>query len=130
MPALAKIVRVVAVLAGVLLAVIGARFLVDPLQAQRTFGLGKGDAGFALHWAIGLRDLWLALIVAAFAWLKNWQGLALWFAFGAAVCAGDGLIVAVAGARWPYIGFHMGSGMVCAGLAIAAWRAARTRPRP
>lgn len=117
-----KPLRVLAVFAGVLLAVIGVRFLLDPVQAQRTFGLGKGEVGRALHSAVGLRDLWLALLALAFAWLKNWQGLALWFSIGALVCFGDAAIVAGAGARWPYIAFHVGSGVVCAGLAIVAWR--------
>lgn len=120
-----KAARTIAILAGVLLAVIGVRFLVDPLEAQRTFGLGKGEAGVALHSAVGLRDLWLALLVIAFAWLKNWQALALWFTFGAAVCLGDALIVAGEGARWPYITFHVASGIVCAVLAAVALRAAR-----
>ncbi len=120
-----KAARTIAILAGVLLAVIGVRFLVDPLEAQRTFGLGKGEAGVALHSAVGLRDLWLALLVIAFAWLKNWQALALWFTFGAAVCLGDALIVAGEGARWPYITFHVASGIVCGVLAAVALRAAR-----
>lgn len=120
-----KIALIAAVLAGVLLGVIGVRFLLVPMQAQYTFGLGKGDAGAALHHVIALRDLWLALLVLAFAWMGNWKALALWFAFGALVCFSDAAIVAAGAGRWPYVAFHAGSGIFCAVLASVAVRAAR-----
>lgn len=119
--------RIAAVLAGLLLGLIGLRFLLDPVQAQRTFGLGKGETGQALHAAVGLRDVWLALLVLAFAWLCNWTALALWFGFGALVCFGDAAIVASAGGRWLYFAFHAVSGAACAFLALLAVRAGRSR---
>lgn len=118
-------IRAGALVAGLLLAVIGVRFLVTPQAAQHTFGLGKGEAGLALHAAVGVRDLWLAGLVLAFAWLRNWAALALWFGLGSLVCFADAAIVAGEGARWPYIAFHAGSGVVCGGLALLAVRAGR-----
>lgn len=120
-----KFQRALAVLAGLLLLIIGLRFLIWPLAAQHSFGLGKGDPGMGLHQAVGLRDLWLALLAIAFVWSKNWPALALWFAFGAAVCLGDAVIVAAEGARWPYIGFHVGSGIFCATLAALCFKASQ-----
>ena len=55
------------VFAGVVLAVIGVRFLVDPKAAQHTFGLGKGVLERELHQVIGIRDLWLGALAVLFA---------------------------------------------------------------
>lgn len=123
-----KFQRALAVFAGLLLAVIGVRFLLWPDAAQFTFGLGKGDPGTGLHAAVGLRDLWLAALVLAFVVLKNWQAIALWFGFAAFVCLGDAVIVAGSGARWPFVAFHAGSGAICAFLALVAVRAGLRQP--
>jgi hypothetical protein len=45
---------------GVLLAVIGVRYLLVPEQAARTFGVPGRPAGYELHYIIGLRNLWLS----------------------------------------------------------------------
>lgn len=121
-PNRARIVRVAALAAGVLLAVIGVRFLFWPLEAQKTFGLGKGDVGTDLHSIIGLRDLWLAGLVLALAWGREQRALFWWFAFAAAVCFADAAIVAAALGRLEYIAFHVGSGVACAAAAGLLWR--------
>lgn len=120
-----RVLRVIGIGAGLLLGVIGVRFLLVPEDAQRTFGLGMGEAGAALHTAIGARDLWLAALVLAFVLLKNWQALLAWFAFGAMVCFSDAALVASHGARWPYVAFHVGSGIVCIAVAGFVWRRGR-----
>ena len=125
-PSQLRVLRVIGILAGLLLGVIGVRFLLVPEVAQRTFGLGMGEAGAALHAAIGVRDLWLAALVLAFVLLKNWQALLAWFAFGAIVCFADAALVASHGARWPYVAFHVGSGLVCMAVAGILWRRGRT----
>jgi hypothetical protein len=117
-----KLLRLVGILAGVLLAVIGLRFLLWPLSAQKTFGLGRGDVGTDLHSIIGLRDLWLAGLALAFAWTKAWRALSLWFGLAALVCFADAVIVAAALGRSEYIAFHAGCGIASAIVAARLWR--------
>ncbi|MGL4397564.1 MAG: DUF4267 domain-containing protein [Hyphomicrobium sp.] len=116
-----KTVRMLALGGGVLLSVIGIRFLVVPEQAARTFGLAKDLVGTELHDVIALRDLWLGLLAIALAWLKEWRALALWFGFGAGVCFGDAMIAATSGGRPAPVLFHMICGLACAVLARASW---------
>lgn len=120
-----RIMLGMAVFAGALLAVIGARFLISPEAAARTFGLAGRPEGFELHHAVGLRDLWLGLLAVALAWARQWRALALWFAFGAAVCLGDAVIAGLSRGRWPAVAFHVASGIVCAVLALRLSVAAR-----
>lgn len=120
-----KVMRVIGVLAGLLLFAIGVRFLIVPDQATRTFGLAKDLSGNELSYIIGLRDLWLGALAIAFALLREWRALALWFAFGVLVCWSDALIAASSGGRfWPVV-FHAVCGVACAILAVAVWRADR-----
>ena len=109
---------------GVLLTVIGVRYLLLPEQAARTFGLPAHSAGHELHAIIGLRNVWLGLLAIGFAVLRQWRALALWFALGALVCFADATIVA--GARGPLaaLAFHVGSGLCCLALLAAVWRRA------
>jgi Domain of unknown function (DUF4267) len=109
-------VAILSVLVGLVLAGIGARFLFWPVAAARTFGI-RGDA-LALHHVIALRDIWLGLMAVGLAVLKEWRALSLWMALGTLVCLGDSVIAARAGAAWPPILFHLGSGVVLTGLAI------------
>lgn len=113
------------IFAGVVLSVIGVRFLVDPKAAQHTFGLAKGLLDTELHRIVGLRDLWLGLLAVAFAALGEWRALALWFGLGVAVCLGDAAIVAVTTAKWWAVAFHLGSAVFCGLLGLASWRAHR-----
>ena len=113
-----------ALLAGGLLALIGVRFILVPESAARTFGLARARQGYELHAIIGLRDLWLAGLAIAFALLGEWRALALWLGLGAVVCFADALIVALSSGRAHAIAFHVGSGVFCAALALASWRAA------
>lgn len=53
--------------AGLLLAVIGVRFMIVPRTAANNFGLAKEIVGYELHHMVGLRDLWLG------AWRLCWQ---------------------------------------------------------
>jgi Domain of unknown function (DUF4267) len=109
-------------LGGVLLTVIGVRYLLLPEQAARTFGLPARPAGHELHTIIGLRNVWLGLLAIGFAALRQWRALALWFALGALVCFADATIVA--GTRGPLssFAFHVGSGLFCLALLPAVWR--------
>jgi Domain of unknown function (DUF4267) len=114
-------IKSISFFAGLLLAVIGIRFLIAPERAARAFGLAKEITGFELHHVIGLRDLWLGALAMAFAVLKEWRVLALWFAFGAVVCVSDAAIAAVSSGRTGPIAFHLVCGALCVGL--AAWLA-------
>jgi hypothetical protein len=107
---------------GALLTVIGIRYLVSPEAAARTFGVPARPAGYALHYIIGLRNIWLGLLAVAFAWLRDWQALALWFAMGTLVCFADAAIALAWSGVGPQAAFHVGSGMVCAALAVVLWR--------
>ncbi|PPD01480.1 MAG: hypothetical protein CTY31_01550 [Hyphomicrobium sp.] len=117
--------RVVAILAGLLLAVIGVRFLVVPDQAARTFGLAKVIAGSELQFIIGLRDLWLGGLAVAFALLKEWRALALWFGLGTLVCFSDAAIAATSSGRTGPVVFHLVCGVACAVIGALSWRVGR-----
>ena len=65
-----------------LLTVIGIRYFLAPEGAARTFGVPGRPAGYELHYIIGLRNVWLGLLAVAFAVLREWRALALWFAHG------------------------------------------------
>ena len=115
--------------AGVLLAIIGIRYLVSPQAAARTFGVSGHPARFELHHIIGLRNVWLGVLAVGCVVLRQWRALSLWFAIGTTVCFADAAIAASSSGRWPHIAFHVGCGLGCIGLAIAAWGRARLDPR-
>lgn len=108
--------------AGLLLTVIGVRFMIVPQSAASTFGLAKDFAGYELHHVVGLRDIWLGLLAMAFAALREWRALALWFGFGALVCFSDAAIVWVSSGKLAAVAFHFGSGVFCAWMGLALWR--------
>ena len=114
----------VCLLGGVLLTVIGVRYLLLPEQAARTFGLPPHPVGHELHAIIGVRNVWLGLLAIGFAALRQWRALALWFALGAIVCFADATIVAGARGSLPAFAFHIGSGLCCLALLPAVWRRA------
>jgi len=111
-------------LAGILFGVIGLRYFVVPESAARTFGVAGRPAGHELYYIIGLRNLWLAALAIGLAALRQWHGLALWFATGTAVCFWDALIVANATGKPPQVAFHLVCGLAFALLATLAWRRA------
>jgi hypothetical protein len=111
-------------LAGILFGVIGLRYFVVPESAARTFGVAGRPAGHELYYIIGLRNLWLAALAIGLAALRQWHGLALWFATGTAVCFWDALIVANATGKLPQVAFHLVCGLAFALLATLAWRRA------
>jgi hypothetical protein len=108
--------------AGLVLVVIGIRFLVVPEAATRMFGLGPKPATAALDAVIGLRDLWLGTLAVALALLREWRALALWLLLGAGVCLGDAAIVAYYGGPAAALAFHVVSGLLCAGVGWLCWR--------
>ena len=110
--------------AGLVLLVIGLRFLIVPEAATRTFGLGARPDAATLDAVIGLRDLWLAGLALAFAILREWRALALWLLLGAGVCAGDALIVAGNGGPATALAFHIVSGLFCVIVGRLCWRRA------
>jgi hypothetical protein len=116
---------IICLLGGVLLAVIGARYLLLPEQAALTFGVPRRPAGHELYYIIGLRNLWLGLLAVGLAVLRQWKALALWFGLGALVCFSDAAIAASSAGRWPHIAFHVGCGISCVGLTLMAARFAR-----
>ena len=120
--------RIIGGLAGLLLFAIGVRFLIVPEDAARTFGLAKVITGNELSHVIGLRDLWLGALAIAFAVLKEWRALALWFGFGVVVCWSDASIAAMSSGRAGPVIFHVVCGFACAALAAVTWRLARNRP--
>lgn len=109
--------RVIAGLGGVLLFVIGVRFLLVPEQAARTFGLAREIAGHELHTMIGLRDLWLGALAIAFALARQWRALSLWFGFGAMVCFADAGVAWGSSGRTGPVAFHIICGLLSVGLA-------------
>lgn len=116
------------VFAGLLLTVIGVRFMIVPRTAANNFGLAREIAGYELHNMIGLRDIWLGLLAVALALLREWRALALWFALGALVCFADAVIAAGSSGKPLAIAFHVGSGIFCSLLAGAlAGRVRRDR---
>lgn len=118
------LLRALAILAGVLLVVIGVRFLVVPESAARTFGLAR-DAGLGeLAAIIGLRDLWLGALAVVLAVLREWRALALWFLLGAGVCFADATVAGSSSGKALAIAFHGGSGVFCLALGLALWRLA------
>jgi hypothetical protein len=112
---------------GVLLTVIGIRYFLVPQSAARTFGVPGRPAGFELHYIVGLRNVWLGLLAVAFAVLREWRALALWFAAAVVVCFSDGLIAATSTGGIPQVAFHFGCGIASAVLAVLCWRATRDR---
>ncbi len=111
------------VFAGVLLFIIGVRFMAVPPSAVYTFGLANAPAeSFGLHYVIGLRDLWLGALAVIFAAWREWRALALWLFLAVPVCWADAAIVATHGGPRLAVAFHVGSGIFCLVLALAAWR--------
>jgi hypothetical protein len=122
------LVLILCLLGGILMTVIGVGYFVVPEQAARTFGVPGRPAGYELHHIIGLRNVWLGLLAVALAALREWRGLALWFAGAVAVCLADGLIAATSTGAVPQVALHFGYGIASAVLALLCWHAARKRP--
>src|SRR5688572_2041574 len=118
-------ISTICLLGGVLLTVIGIRYLLVPQSAARTFGVPGRPAGFELHYIVGLRNVWLGLLAIAFAALREWRALALWFAAATVVCFGDGVIAAISTGGVPQVAFHFACGAASAVLAALCWRVAR-----
>jgi hypothetical protein len=116
-----------AVATGLVLAVIGVRFLVVPEKAARFFGIARGHAAGAwdLNAVIGLRDIWLGAMLAGLAVLRQWSAVALWLGLGAVVCFADSAVAGSSSGAALSIAFHAASGLFCACLAWAAWQLAR-----
>jgi hypothetical protein len=118
-------VLAVSLIGGILLTVIGIRFLLVPQSAAVTFGIGEVPGGHALHYVIGLRDVWLGLLAVGFTLLRQWRALALWFGLGMIVCFADAVIAAASSGELPQVAFHVGSGIACAILTVVILRMAR-----
>lgn len=117
-----RLALVLCLLGGVLLTIIGLRYFINPEHAARTFGVPDRPTGHELYYIIGLRNVWLGLLAIAFAALREWRALALWFTFGTVVCFADAAIAATSTGRWAQTTFHVVCGFACTGLAAAAWR--------
>ncbi len=111
------------VFGGALLFIIGVRFMIVPDSALFTFGLGSAPQDSkAVHYVIGLRDLWLGALAVAFALLRDWRALGLWFLMGTLVCWSDAAIVASNNGPNLAVAFHTAAGIFCAALGWGAWR--------
>lgn len=119
-----RLVLALCLLGGILLTIIGVRYFALPEQAARTFGVPGRPAGYELHYIVGLRNVWLGLLAAAFSILRQWRALALWFALGTVVCFADAAIAASSSGRLPQVAFHVGCGFASVVLAIVCWRVA------
>jgi hypothetical protein len=113
-----RIVLVACGLGGLLLTVIGIRYLLVPNSAARTFGLIDPLKGSELHYIVGLRNVWLGLLAVALAVFRNWPALVLWFGMGALVCFGDAAIAMSSSGKLGPVAFHVGSGVMCVALAL------------
>ena len=120
-----RLILALCLVGGVLLTVIGIRFFITPESAARTFGVPGRPEGYELYYVIGLRNVWLGLLAVAFAAMREWRALALWFALGAIVCFADGSIAASSTGRVPQVAFHFACGVACVGLAAGCWRLGR-----
>ncbi len=117
-----RTVLIVCLIGGILLFAIGVRYLLAPEAATLTFGLPRRPANLELHYVTGLRNIWLGALAIAFATLREWRALGLWFAMGAIVCFADAAIAASSVGRLPHIAFHAGCGVACIALSASAWR--------
>lgn len=120
-----RLILVLGIVGGVLLTIIGIRYFATPEGAARSFGISARPAGYEFHYVIGLRNVWLGLLAVAFAVLREWRALALWFALGTIVCFADAFIAASSTGRLPQVAFHAGCGLACIGLAAGSWRLAK-----
>ena len=116
-----RLILTLAAIGGAALVIIGARFFFWPDLAARFFGIAPRPQGTELHTAVALRDIWLGLLALAFAYLRDWRALALWFGCGTLVCFGDAALVANATGKPQAIVFHTLAGLACAALAAACW---------
>ena len=99
----------------------------EVLEAALVIGIvmaaTKGVAGRG--WFVGggiLAGVAGAVLVAAFAMLREWRALAVWFALGTIVCFADATIAATSTGRLPQVAFHASCGVACIALAAASWR--------
>lgn len=113
-----------AIATGLALGLIGLRFGLVPRSAARFFGLDTPAAPAHVHYVVAVRDLWLALLVIALAVLREWRALALWLGLAVVACLIDAVIVMQATGWMRATLFHVASGLICLGLAIACWREA------
>lgn len=119
-----RIILAISFLGGVLLLVIGIRYLLLPQSAARTFGVPGQPTAYELHYVTGLRNIWLGALAIAFATLREWRALALWFAMGTVVCFADATIAATSTAWTAAVAFHVSGGTACIALAALTWKAA------
>ena len=115
----------VCLLGCALLTFIGIRYFLVPNAAARTFGVPGRPTGFEMHYILGLRNVWLGLLGVAFALMREWRALALWFAGATIVCFSDAWIASRSLGGLPQITFHVASGAVSIVLAILCWGTAR-----
>src|SRR5262245_45064175 len=115
----------ICLIGGVLLAAIGVRYLLVPKSAAFTFGVAEPPHGHELHYIIGLRNVWLGLLVIGLALLHQWRALALWFGLGTIVCFADAGIAATSSGRLPQVVFHVACGFACLALTVLIWRMVR-----
>ena len=112
---------------GLLLTVIGIRFLLVPESAAGAFGLADPPRGYELYYIIGLRDVWLGLLAVALAAFRQWRALMFGLGIGALVCFADAGIAAASSGKPPQVAFHVGSGILCAALTLLMLRIRHTR---
>jgi len=115
-------VRIAAFIGAAALVIIGVRFFMWPEAAAWFFGMSAEAAPRGYHHAIGLRDIWLGLLLSVFAWRRMWLAIATWFTLAAGVCLGDAIIAWTSSGQVGSVIFHVVSGALSAVVAIAAWK--------
>ncbi len=116
------IVLAICLVGGALLFGIGVRYMLLPEAAALTFGIPRRPQHLELHYVTGLRNMWLGGLAIAFAALREWRALALWFAMASVVCFADAFVAAGSVGSWAHIAFHAGCGVASVALSWAAWR--------
>lgn len=114
-----------AVAAGLVFLVIGLRFVLVPQAAFDFFGLADPPRLRDLSTIIGLRDIWLALLVLGLGRWREWRALALTLGLGVLVCLCDTVVAVVSDGWSPSLLLHLGAGAFFAGLGWHCWRLTR-----
>lgn len=100
---------------GVLLLLIGCRFMAMPEAAERGFGLIYDQPSYSFHYIKGIRDLFTGSILTLFTYL-NWRlPLAVTLLAGSLIPTVDMLVVLTATQAVP------GTEWIHGSTAVAAW---------
>ncbi|NUP08087.1 MAG: DUF4267 domain-containing protein [Polyangiaceae bacterium] len=119
--------NVLVAIAGAMLVLIGARFLLVPEAAAEAFGVPMTDLT-AYPQAKGIRDLVFGVLLGTFFLMRERRAAAVLMLVGSVIAVADGFIVLAArGVQPGFLAIHWGTAIVCA-LAGALDLRSRTAP--